>query len=322
MKCPYCGKENSNNNKYCDGCGANIELSKVKVESAAISNGSNKMSVLAIAITMIILVVIVCLLVIFLLFNGDKKDSNPECQTSENGEKICTVDDDNGNNDNNGKYIENGNNENNGKSSGNKSEKELLSNVIVEFIGDLKDSNCLLKVTNNNDENINFMGTNVVLHDSKKDVDIYEQTPIYANGLGAHKSAYVSILTGSSDLKFDSFKAEYDLQKFKTTNHIDDITFTYKDDKASEKITITYKNNSNENINSFNTIVLFYKNEEVVGLGQVGGCFKDSNGNCIEVFKKGEEVTEVVKYPIAKDYKNKVDFDRFEIIVNEAYTKD
>ena len=89
-----------------------------------------------------------------------------------------------------------------------------------------------------------------------------------------------------------------------------------------KKITITYKNNSNENINSFNTIVLFYKNEEVVGLGQVGGCFKDSNGNCIEVFKKGEEVTEVVKYPIAKDYKNKVDFDRFEIIVNEAYTKD
>lgn len=301
MKCPYCGRKMKEGQKFCEGCGAKFE--DVETTKDTTDNQQQKNGKAGLIIGLILFGIILIAGIIFgivLLTQGGSKDNNEDNNESSN--------------------IENGNTENGGKNT-NKSDKDLLKNVVVEFVGDLQDNNCLLKVTNNNDENINFMGTDVILHDSSKDVDIYEHYPIYANGLGAHRSAYISILTGSTDLKFDSFKAEYSLQKFRTTNHIDDITFTYDDDKSNKKITITYKNNSNADLDSFSTIVLFYKNEEIVGLGQFGGCFKDSNSNCIEVFEKGKEVTEVVKYPIAKDYKTKVDFDRFEIIVNEAYTK-
>ena len=41
------------------------------------------------------------------------------------------------------------------------------------------------------DESVDLIGTNVVYHDSVKDVDILEHSPLYAHGLDAHKKDYV-----------------------------------------------------------------------------------------------------------------------------------
>lgn len=112
----------------------------------------------------------------------------------------------------------------------------------------------------------------------------------------------------STPEEFDSYKVYIDEKESYYVSAYKDLTITSNDNKKTNEIVIQVKNNSSKTISSVEVGVVFYKNNKVVGFDYDF----DTKVNT------GRSANLSVYYPYDNNYKD-IDFDDFEVYINEAY---
>lgn len=292
MKCPYCGRENDESTKFCMGCGNNISenkaLTKTDLTVEKNSGGSNSKIIIIIVAILVLVGIIVG---VFLLTQNGSKNSNNE---------------------------ENSNSESEGSG---KSHNELLNNVSIDLYCEKEGDDCLVKFTNNNDEAVSFIAKNITFLSGNEDEDFTSSNPRGIHTLAPGRSFYSVIWAGYDDVSiYKNCTADLSwISDIKVRDHIDKLLYSAVENKDKKQITVSINSNADEDLDSVEIYVLFYKGNEYVASSGIPVYFHDENDNPIEEFEKGKEYTGVVNYPKTKDYKSYIDFDRFEVVVNEAF---
>lgn len=183
---------------------------------------------------------------------------------------------------------------------------ELAKNVALEMYP-LRDGQVLFKFTNNNDSQIATMEATVTFYDDEQ--KLLKKYNGFFNAIEAGMDVY--------GLSYDLNDVEVDLTNYKTKFDVQDSDF-YKNASADinieanlsgDKIMAEVSNNGKSEISSLSVIALYYIDDELVG------------ANTALAYDLGAGDFDVLEFwpPYGKSYKT-LKYDRYTLIVNEAYT--
>ena len=298
---------------------AEVLLDTPPVENNKETKKSNSNKIIVIVVIVILLIVGIAVAIIMLTGSGS---SNSSSGSGNSGNEKDLNSGDNGNTDNPSGNNNNNNNSNPGETSEERA-KRLLSNISYDMNCDMVQNICLLKVTNNNNENVNAVLSDVRFYDKNNEFLGSEYSPSYANGLGPGESGYISFhsfnFINERYQDTDHFDANYYLQSFNFINHKNDLTYSVAKDDANHRFVLKVKNNSDSIIDSVRISMLFYKNNKLVGATPY--CeVHDLNDKYIDYIKPQEEFLVYIEYPFLKGFNGEViNYDKYETVVTEAY---
>ena len=318
MKCSYCGLENKEGAKFCSGCGAGLsdtpQVNNLQNSNVQVENKKNNKNKVPIIISLIIVAVLIVVVVILLSGNSNKSNSGEDSSGSNNENINNTTE----NSINNGPVNE---------TSQEKYERQI-ANLSEEIYCGLEEYNkgCIIYVTNNNSETVNVVFDNITFYDENKKIIAASAGPKYSNGLGSGKTGYIPLTNMKTLDHYDSYEIKYSLKThFESTDVRDDIEIEGTDNKEKQQIDLVAKNNSKETIGEIRAFVFFYKNDKLIAV-DFTNVQEDIDGNLVPKTKKGKSIINsgdtvygYVSYPDADYLRNKLDFDRFEVKIGEAY---
>lgn len=164
----------------------------------------------------------------------------------------------------------------------NKTNEELTKSVVFDDMGvvssDFGSKALLIHAKNNNDVNVNIDSEIKYIKD-----DINGSEVAFASLYPGGEAYYLIDLI--NDITPDSYELVNTVGSFKLSNYkklCDNITFT-ENDITDTVITYDAKNNNNEEVNIYG-IVLFYKDNKIIGASE-GDCVASNNSSCkMEIF--------------------------------------
>ena len=338
MKCSNCGRELNDGDKFCMGCGTKVESvvkpEKTKKEKSAtepvtvdqvavnpvavdpVEKPVEQVPVYAyqypqyqppkkgkgLIITIIIMAVIILAGLIFglwyfVLRGDDSKDNNIS------------------NNSNNTNLVDNNNVNTNTNINTNTNNSTLPSHSTTDYLPTANSSafkykaafterNKLLLFTKNETSKTYDLDIEVEFYDASG--KLVGSDNEYVIGIAPGQEAVVQMY--STPEEFDSYKVYIDEKESYYVSAYKDLTITSNDNKKTNEIVIQVKNNSSKTISSVEVGVVFYKNNKVVGFDYDF----DTKVNT------GRSANLSVYYPYDNNYKD-IDFDDFEVYINEAY---
>lgn len=292
-----------------------------------ISNGQNNKSNKTIFIVIISILIIVVIVLAVLLLTGNKGDNNNNNNTNGNIEDVNNTENiDNNNSSSN-------NNENNiidnnpikKTETVQETKERIISNFDEKWDCTIIEGQCLITIKNNTDEVARVIIQDVNFKDDNEKMIGLERGPIYLS-VGPRETGYTTFskpnLIDNSE-KYDNYTRDIFVKSFNYGYHNKDITYTVSKDDENKRFVFNVKNNSDEIIDMFDFQILFYKNDKLVGLSLSGESYSLAN-EIIEYIKPNEEFIHYINYPYQYDqYYTRgdlLDYDRYEIIVKEAYT--
>lgn len=287
MKCPNCGKDVVEGSKFCDGCGASLNVQSPVVEQNVVNNDvvyyqppKKSKTGLIVTIVVISVLLITGIVIGIILLTGGSKDS-------ENNEN-------------------NSNNEYN--TINNNSEKEPVKGSLEKNIKykeiELEDE-IILILENNNKEDI-YLDAKIEYYDENNTVVDYEDDMIFAFPAG-EKTVAVFYKT---DRTYKNYEITLEAEKGRYyIAHQKDLKISSRDDKENEEITVTVTNNANVELDTLRVAVLFYKDGKVVGY-DYDSQYKVAAGKSFALY---------LRYPYV-GYDKTFEFDNYEIYVEDAFS--
>ena len=208
-----------------------------------------------------------------------------------------------------GKNGENGEN-------GSGESKEEAKNKVIEgklsateegfFKGEFNEQTIVLKVTNGN-KNPVYVNVAFEMYNAEE-VMMYNKD-VYVR-VGANASAYAVFIKDSEDEEFASYKYELKNMNEELKDYgsiLSGITYTFNDN--GRHITVSYTNDGKRTTNVYG-YVLYYKNNALVAVVEA---------NYFNLMPTSTKEVEV-RYPI-RTVTSKIQFDRFEVVLNEVSTE-
>lgn len=181
--------------------------------------------------------------------------------------------------------------------------------INFEKAGITKSGDFVIKITNNNDSNVLLNNISTIFKDSEgnfvEKVDSYCSTVC----IPAHSFTYTYNNSYSSQnmKKYENFDFSFEIEdSFSDYFIYSGIEFNATDTK--KQISVTATNNSGNDLNSCEIVILFYKENEIVGV---------ESKYDYEGVQNGESYYFNVAYPEDSNFK-KVDFDKYEIYYTRA----
>lgn len=334
MKCVYCGKELEPDAKFCDGCGGKVEGSVTVAQSEAnvvqdvstcevlnneINNNAfqvpNKKSNKTIIIIVIVLLVLILGIVLAIVLSGGSKDSNSENNSSTND--ATNTDNNTSNNADSNTNI--------GGNSG-KSLQERADDVVKGFEEEidcnLPQKGCLITIKNNTNEFGRAYISEIDFYNENNEYIGAQRGPLYFafddRGVSYTHIYSLDLFDGSNT--FDHYEITYYIQNLSYEDHKDAITYTISKDDQNKEFVFNVTNNSDAIIDIFEIDMLFYKDDKLVGY-TLNSSNENLAGDYIDYIKPHEEIRNIVRYPTIDYYSGDIiDYDRYEVIIEEAYT--
>ncbi len=185
-------------------------------------------------------------------------------------------------------------------------EKKIHTTEVSMFNGEFNDKYVVLKVQNDNDKPV-YLNYSFEMFDKNK-IKLYNKE-VYVR-VGSKDSAYVVAIQDLEEKSFNSYTYTMKVQKDKLEDY----------DLIKSNIKVDYSNNGKEIIVNLNNIgnrtttayalVFFYKNNSLVAV-------KDATSYNLVPYKV-DNIS--VSYPI-KTIKEKISFDKVQVVLNEVSTE-
>lgn len=187
-----------------------------------------------------------------------------------------------------------------------KVEEKIHTSEVSMFNGEFNDKYVVLKVQNDNDKPV-YLNYSFEMFDKNK-VKLYNKE-VYVR-VGSKDSAYVVAVQDLEESSFDSYTYTMKVQKDKLEDY----------ENIKNNVKVDYTNNGKEISVSFNNVgnrtttvyglVFFYKNNTLVAV-------KEATSYNLVPYKV-DNIS--VSYPI-KTIKEKISFDKVQVVINEVSTE-
>lgn len=176
--------------------------------------------------------------------------------------------------------------------------------INFEKVGITKSGDFVIKVTNSNDSNVLLNNISTIFKDSEG--NFVEKVDSYCSPvcIPAHSFTYIynDAYYSKNMKKYENYDFSFEIEdSFSDYFIYSGIEFNATDTK--KQISVTAKNNSGNDLDSCQIIILFYKENELVGI---------ESKYEYESVQNGESYYFNVDYPTDSNYK-KIDFDKYEI---------
>ena len=291
MKCPYCGKEVNEGNKFCIGCGAKLENQPAANDNAFNYqpesnnynynyNNNKKNTGLIVTIIIVSILLIVGIIVGVILLSGGKKDGNKENNTN----NIIEDDDDD---------------DDDGISS-----SELSKNVKTNgYI--LEDGSFLVELENKNKVEVS-LDVYVDLYDGNNNKVKEDNDSFYV--LDPGEKGYLVFYSHKEEFKDYKIKVVAQTNRY-YISHKKDIKLASNIEQDDFGYSLDYTNKSDITIDDVEVVLIYYRDGKPVA-------YDDSFDIDIE---PGETRTAGFFYPHDDDYED-IEYDDMKTYVNIAYT--
>lgn len=294
MKCTNCGKKIQKDSLFCEHCGSKVQAQEVKEEVVNVipenqyyyplPRKSNK----GLIITIIImgLVIIACLIVMLILLLGNNNSDSDNLAI--NG-VVNTNTDTNTNNVVDDTPVD---------------DVPISDSKIAILNEDSDQRNRLLLTLKNKNKTTIDVVTEVEFYD--EDDKFLGSDKAYLYGFGYNQEAVIRIYNTPTGYAY--YKVYFDVDESYYISYVKDMTLTSNNNKADNKIVVQAKNNSDVEIKTVEVVVIFYKNNEVVG-------YETDYETSIS---PGRSANLSYYYPYDSSY-DTIDFDDYKLYINEAY---
>lgn len=213
------------------------------------------------------------------------------------------------NNENNNSGVVDKEESNNTSSSSN----DNVGKVNYDFTGN--ENNVEYKITFSNDGNMIIIArnNNSGVVDIEFEVEFYDKD----NNLVGNESSSVDAVSKSSNFaleldevpeSYKSYKVYVDVEETDNESYTNKLKATHKDN--GENIVVQVKNDTGKEIEYIEVAIIYYKDNKVVG-------YDDSLESEI---KSGRSANFEFDYPYNYDTWDEVDFDEYNVFINEAYS--
>ena len=298
MKCPYCGKNVPEGSKFCDGCGAKLEVTEQPTNASPEAYNyqpyapkKNGGKIAAIIIVSLLVLAGIIVGIILLVSGGSKSENNGENPSGNNivnnvEKPINNVE----------KPVNNTEKPGTGKTT------DYVSNIkSTEYV--TKRDRVVVVLENKNSIDLT-LDAEIVYYDANN--TILEKDSGYLASFQAGATSAIEFYEPEDP--YDHYKITYEAEKAYYRAHNSEVTIKDVDDKENGRINVTFTNNSKEEINNIEVGILFYKNGKVVG-------YSDDFEYDLPA---GESILLKIDYPYDNNYDD-LDFDDYKIYINDAY---